>query len=156
MLKIKHESKKTFEHLLFICRGTVCHREENANPGAAGKQKVQPRDSTVGCERKQQCSDRSRHEVLLCNFWPHTERGCPGIYWTERLCGESRHKEADLQSQRGAVIARRAPVFGKTLKYKARACVILECGASGLAAGGLSSHRKKTVCEEGWQSGTEY
>lgn len=26
--KIKYESKKTFEHLLFICRGTVSHRED--------------------------------------------------------------------------------------------------------------------------------
>lgn len=55
-------------------------------------------------------------------------------------------READLQSQRGAVIAGQALMFGKMLKYKG---VILECGASGLTVGGwggLESHRKQREC----------
>lgn len=54
-------------------------------------------------------------------------------------------EEVDLQSQSVAIIARRAPVFGKTLQYKARACVILECGASGLSAGVALTQEEDSV-----------
>lgn len=39
------------------------------------------------------------------------------------------------QGQRMTTVARKAPVFGKMLKYYVRACVILESGASGLTVG---------------------
>lgn len=120
--KIKHESKKTFEHLLFICRGTVSHWEdsrdlENANPRAAEEQKVQQRDwnATFGFEKKIWIQwFKSFSSVLLWffNLTSHRKRlSMYSLHW--RVCAQNQDKEADLQGHRVNIIARNATMFGK-------------------------------------------
>lgn len=95
--------------------------------------------------------NRTTIQWLFRDFspWSHTKRRCPGIYCTERLWGDSRDKEADLQGRSVTITARKALMFGKMLKYKGIGCVILECGASGLTVGGEITQEAKKVCDEG-------
>lgn len=60
---------------------------------------------------------------------------------------------ASSQGQRVTTIARKAPVFGKTLKHKVRAHASLECGASGLTVGVQITQEAKAECEKRKQRG---
>lgn len=67
------------------------------------------------------------------------------------LCGDSKDKEADLQGsawtrdlqgQGVTITARKAPAFGKTLKYKVRSWSVGHLGSQR----GSKSHRKQGKC----------
>lgn len=135
---LRRESKKTFEHLLFICRGTCLTQRILSSWRKQSFWKLAGKTQIATLQLWSKIPDSGPSGILS----PYAERKSTYLlHWKAVWTFE--RQEVDLKSQRGASVARKALMFGKMLKYKG---VILECGASGLTVGELGSHRKQREC----------